>query len=506
MIFTIIPENANQNLTSRNDIALAVLSCLDLAIKIISPFSGNIKRATYVEIIDEVLHKDSSCHSNGKEKKQEETSDNQNDTSSASLPSQPQPQPQPSSSPTVQDTLFNFLKHVTHKDIVSRLSTKYNTEQFESARQLSRKLYTKMDHATVQRWVLDGLEYYLHPPTSFVFLGYFLDLLRDDDGGSVENYLISVDDRGYEYECCPTTATATTFDSGAISQILEFATMQIEIAMFDISLAMTKPSILAFCALQNAIIQHFYTQFRTATTPVQSSHESYFFATFMREKLQYSNILIGQNILNIRGMDSLFNNNDKYNETRNVMHCLFHHWKNNASDSDSTTQVDDIMSIDMYATLFQSNGVPTNINTIMSTSNKTATTQTTAVTEKKEDSSVSTTDSHFDEMIYSYHNHFIPIDRKHTNGDDIGAGVTTTTGIWTAATVSNPKKRLVSSDDITSAGSSATLPMTRIDNVSPCNKKRNFSELKTELVKNGAIHVPAKRVKCVFTSRGLKYI
>ncbi len=90
--------------------------------------------------------------------------------------------------------------------------------------QLSRGLYTDQQIETMERVILDTLEWRMNPPTSLAFLQYFLQLVP-----------------------CQMMTPALR------SALLEISTMQVELAVGEYMFATLKPSTIALSALLNAV-------------------------------------------------------------------------------------------------------------------------------------------------------------------------------------------------------------------------------------------------------------
>jgi len=254
------------------NIGLVVLSSLDLAIKLYSPFSGDAKRAVYVEIMDHAIQSYRDLNHKNENKKPLSRTTNVDGNEAE------------------EDLVGHVLKSFSYKKIISLHGTKYHGDKFETAIHLGRKLFTCNDFVQVQSMIMETLDYYLHPKTCTFFSRLYMDVLKNK---------LMPDDEHHT------------------SNIENFVNMQMELSIFDITLAKINPSIISFSALQNALIQHFISSNQNIATD-QEDH--------IMPMLKYKLHIVNKTI---------FNQIDCHDEilVKRVMLCLFQLWKkNNPSD------------------------------------------------------------------------------------------------------------------------------------------------------------------------------
>ena len=277
---------------------MIVLLCIDLAMKLHSPSSADAKRALANTVLDEALEEmdyrnANSCRiittttattddSSSVEKEKEEEdyhhhpirSTTKISSSSSSSSSTTKTTIYPKHYSTCYEVWEELIQTITKKDIATRLSTKYNGESYHSLHQLSRNMYCTDDLTMCQFHLFDRLDYYLHPVTFTSFICSFLELIKMNEeevrctvGGSNRNY----DEK---------TESGDESLSSYFETINDYANMQVELAIFDTSLVLVRPSILAFCAMQNAIIQHTCNSIELvgppATPPTDYHHRHYY--------------------------------------------------------------------------------------------------------------------------------------------------------------------------------------------------------------------------------------
>ena len=137
------------------DLGVTALLILDLAIKLFSPRSGRGAR------VQEVQHAMTRFREQGNEE------DNANTSNGAS--NQPQPHSQPHSQPTTttnpQSPQIQIDPHI------------YIGENFHSIQIMGADSCSMQELTLLQSYILESLEFYLHPPTTTTFLNHLLELI-----------------------------------------------------------------------------------------------------------------------------------------------------------------------------------------------------------------------------------------------------------------------------------------------------------------------------------------
>ncbi len=406
-------EYDNDNDPTQN-LGIIVLCCLDLAMKLYSPLSGNIQRATFVEIMDAASTKYHRNH---------------NASSSTTTAT--------TTTMSHQDYISQVLHSLSYQDIQKRLSTKFNCENFETIRQLAmsnnnndnsnpqQKEYQRQDYANVQSKIIKKLDYYLHPKTPTFFVNYYLQEMIDWNtnnnntfGLDWNHYFTLSSSLEQDYTTFSTSTVLNQQSMDALSTIRNNANMQIELSLFYMSLLGNKfhyrndtnfcfyPSIIAFSALQNAIIEYFHTSwiennnYNNNSDSIQNNENDHKdqngnhiisygkiegkhdndnndWTTIMKSKIHWIHFIIGRPLLKHYQKNIMGNNIDKYYHeydckdfwnlnVTNVMKVLFHHWKRN--NPDIVTFDESIISsscIANTATLFADMEVDENNNSEM---------------------------------------------------------------------------------------------------------------------------------------------
>lgn len=308
---------------------MIVLLCIDIAIKLHSPNSGDAKRATYNHFLDDVQHKLDINITNNRNMKMKMNTTQQEVNNDYNL--------------NCNQMLEKLYQTITKEEIASLLSTKYNGHGFHSVHQLSRKVYSNQALIEVQKDLLKSLNFSLHPPTSTNFIHCYLEILLH----SIKDW------------CCYSTSSSCLCEEHCnddiSSDINDFANMQVELAIFDMSLARTKPSIIAFCALQNAIIQHSCNYIESSskatalpandmnssttknnenenmnynqkdTTSYSSNEDKFNILTkIIQKRLRHINFAIGEKFLKLNDKEMM--------DVSSIQKKLLNHWKKNNPD------------------------------------------------------------------------------------------------------------------------------------------------------------------------------
>jgi len=242
-----------RQLSPIDDLGIIVLTCLDLAIKLLSPFSGDFTRAAIEKM---------------------------------------------------QKLDIDKKQNLSDDQLLSCLSKIFNGEHFESIKRLSKSVYSGKTFANAQSEIMKTLDYYLYPSTSCVFIREIFQLFGNCN------------------DLFQTLLPTTKLDQRDLSNLTDFGNIQIELSIFNIDLATTRPSVLAYCAIQNAIVQYF------------SSADVSNLSTLV--PIQYKLHLIGKKILNI---------DEKCEEIIMVRKTMYKLWKRNNPemvkyDDDSTALYD----------------------------------------------------------------------------------------------------------------------------------------------------------------------
>ncbi len=202
--------------------------------------------------------------------------------------------------------------------------------------QLSRNLYSDDDFVNIQRDLLKSMNFFLHPPTCSSFIHCFTELLVKYGDDNCSDLLLCPSNRNYR---CPddkvhgvyssiyyeqSNRDCTCLELHDIPDINKFANMQTELAIFDMSLAMTKPSILAFCALQNAIIQHSCNYIENNHCNDDDTEQFYLLTKRIQEKIHHLNFAIGEKFLELK--------NGVVSEIVSIRKKLLKLWKENNPD------------------------------------------------------------------------------------------------------------------------------------------------------------------------------
>ena len=362
------------------DLGILVLSCLDLAVKVYSPYSGDFKRALHDEVKDNLQQE--------QQPKLASLSSSSSTSSSSYI------------IPTLPEIITYMQQNMTNDQIVNTCKTKYNSTQYNTISSFCLNQYSIQDFEKVQFSVMNhALNYYLHPPTSSLVLNHYMDyimiVMKKEKKKMKEAMNMSHDAHDDDhYSWIITNPTTTSIDDNnnndpndddtdvnrnttannntntnkninyeaaiedAMWTIHDNASLQVELAIFDLHLVSTKPSILAFCALQNAVIQYFYTALQNQQQQQQQQqhnpqHDSEFFST-LKSKFHWSYSIImklivhnmsiidsnhhtynGNYDLNNDKNNTSYNNNSKIksqklkDEIRIGMQCLYHQWKRN---------------------------------------------------------------------------------------------------------------------------------------------------------------------------------